>query len=191
MERSKLLKIYDDCEYLDLESNNASQMLDKCLSSINDEIIEGFVEGGNFGNYNSKTLDNHILNIEPYKDFIDSDPGCGCGGDSGDGCKCGGGSGEGCSCEGGSCLGSLNIEPYKDYKEFIECCPDGHKKIDGDCKEICVNCKYNECERGSGNIGNMYYPINEKKNDKIEECNKIDDSIFTYIVTDIDQDFQD
>ena len=37
----------------------------------------------------------------------------------------------------------------------------------------------------------MYYPINEKKNDKIEECNKIDDSIFTYIVTDIDQDFQD
>ena len=142
MERSKLLKIYNDCEYLDLESNNASQMLDKCLSSINDEIIEGFVEGGNFGNYNSKTLDNHILNIEPYKDFI-------------------------------------------------ECCPDGHKKIDGDCKEICVNCKYNECERGSGNIGNMYYPINENKNDKIEECNKIDDSIFTYIVTDIDQDFQD
>ena len=63
-----------------------------------------------------------------------------------------------------------------------ECCPDGTTNINNQCVKVCKNCKYNDCNYGSSNIGNFYgLPM-----DKKEKTNLIsDEQIFNYIVIDV------
>ena len=126
MDRNKLLEIYDNCEYVDLESENAVEMLRVCSNSIMKVLnIEGFVEGGAGG----LIKDNNNL-LEGFTDKV--------------------------------------------------CCPDGFKNINGACERVCINCKYNDCTQGSGNIG-KFFP-SDTSNEKAKKEASMDDNIFNYII---------
>jgi hypothetical protein len=65
------------------------------------------------------------------------------------------------------------------------CCPDGTTKVNNHCVEVCNNCKYNDCNYGSSNIGNFFYkkpfPVDKKENNNLI----LDEHIFNYIVLDV------
>ena len=65
------------------------------------------------------------------------------------------------------------------------CCPDGTTKVNNHCLEVCNNCKYNDCNYGSSNIGNFFYkkpvPVDKKENNNLI----LDEHIFNYIVLDV------
>ena len=63
-----------------------------------------------------------------------------------------------------------------------ECCPDGTTNINNQCVKVCKNCKYNDCEKGSGNIG-VYYK--EKFGNKAKIHQEMDTEMFNYIVNEI------
>ena len=63
-----------------------------------------------------------------------------------------------------------------------KCCPDGTTNIDDNCVKVCINCKYNDCNYGSSNLGNVFYkyPTDKKEMDNLN----VDEQIFNYIVID-------
>ena len=65
------------------------------------------------------------------------------------------------------------------------CCPDGTTKVNNHCVEVCNNCKYNDCNYGSSNIGNFFYkkpvPVDKKEHNNLI----LDEHIFNYIVSDV------
>tara|TARA_Y100000768_G_C23589138_1_gene500722 strand:+ start:254 stop:595 length:342 start_codon:yes stop_codon:yes gene_type:complete len=112
MEQSQVMKIYNECNYIDLEAENAHKMLSKCINTV----------------------------LETYEDS------------------------------------PTIIEGFQD-----NCCPDGHTFSNDKCQKVCINCKYNDCDKGSGNRGTLYdYTLHDKKGIKNK---KMDDDIFTYIFT--------
>lgn len=79
--------------------------------------------------------------------------------------------------------GSLNrrdsIEAFTDGEK---CCPQGFDLIDGKCERVCVNCKYNNCNKHSQNIGQVYKYENNLKGIGNK---KINDDVIEYIFSDI------
>ena len=66
------------------------------------------------------------------------------------------------------------------------CCPDGTTNINNNCVQICKNCKYNDCNTGSSNIGNFYNLQKYDTDDKKGNQNMNDsEQIFNYIVLDV------
>ena len=137
MDRNVLLKIYNDCKYIDLDSESSNAMLTKCthsvinnIQNVTQEIIEPFVEGGGGGLLNQKD--------------------------------------------------SIVIEAFSNKEG---CCPQGQDIVDGVCKKVCINCKYNNCDHSSRNIGQIFDYIKE---DKPVKNDKVDNDVFQYIITDID-----
>jgi hypothetical protein len=65
------------------------------------------------------------------------------------------------------------------------CCPDGTTKVNNQCVEVCNNCKFNDCNYGSSNIGNFFYkkpvPVDKKEKNNLN----LDENIFNYIVVDV------
>lgn len=130
MERDRLLKLWNECKYVDLESEMSNAALIKCsgdlmeiVSDASKKVIEGFSE------------------------------------------------------EGG--LPAELIEPFTDGEK---CCPEGQDLIDGKCKQVCINCKYNNCRKHSENIGQVFdYQKTKEHTDK-----KINDDILEYIISEID-----
>lgn len=82
------------------------------------------------------------------------------------------------------------IEKHNDIKEnFIEgftdqrkCCPDGFDLINGKCEKVCINCKFNNCNKESQNLGQVF----QDKNKKALEVNKENEEILDYIFSSID-----
>ena len=70
------------------------------------------------------------------------------------------------------------IEGFTDKNN---CCPDGYKNENGNCKRVCINCKYNECNMGNGNIGKHFRTSNKDKKSMINV--EMDNNIFNYIVS--------
>jgi hypothetical protein len=68
------------------------------------------------------------------------------------------------------------------------CCPDGTTNINNNCLEVCKNCKYNDCNFGSSNIGTFYnlnlnsFGTGDNKKE-IQNMNE-NENIFNYIVYD-------
>jgi len=61
------------------------------------------------------------------------------------------------------------------------CCPDGMTGVNGTCVEVCQNCDYNDCRRGSSNRGILYgLPVDKKE----KKNRKFDEDIFNYVVID-------
>lgn len=63
-----------------------------------------------------------------------------------------------------------------------KCCPQGFDLIDGECKKVCINCKYNNCDTKSHNIGQVY---NYENNKKALENKKSNDDVLEYIFSEI------
>lgn len=85
---------------------------------------------------------------------------------------------------------SKKLNDALEKKEVVEgfssnCCPDGTTKVNHQCVEVCNNCKYNDCNYGSSNIGNFFYkkpvPVDKKENNNLN----LDENIFNYIVVDV------
>ena len=82
---------------------------------------------------------------------------------------------------------SKKLNKALEKKDVIEgfssnCCPDGSTGVNNTCVEVCQNCKYNDCNHGSSNIGYLYNKAVDKKEDKNL---KSDEGIFNYIVLDV------
>ena len=81
---------------------------------------------------------------------------------------------------------SKKINDSLEKKEVVEgftsnCCPDGTTNINNNCVKVCNNCKVNDCNYGSSNIGHFYQYYSDKKEKKNI---KLDQEIFNYIVLD-------
>ena len=83
---------------------------------------------------------------------------------------------------------SKNLNKALEKKEVVEgfslneCCPDGTTNINNQCVKVCKNCKYNDCNYGSSNIGNFYgLPMDKKEKENLLS----DEQIFNYIVIDV------
>ena len=67
------------------------------------------------------------------------------------------------------CTGAIGKKLNKKMEEkpiegFTNCCPDGMTMVNGQCIEVCQNCKYNDCNFGSSNLGDFYSrPFDGKK----------------------------
>lgn len=61
-------------------------------------------------------------------------------------------------------------------------CPDGTTSVNNMCVEVCQNCKYNDNNFGSSNLGYLYNRGVDKK--EIKNL-KNDEEIFNYIVIDV------
>lgn len=79
------------------------------------------------------------------------------------------------------------INDSLEKKEVIEgfssnCCPDGTTSVNNECVKVCINCKYNDCNHGSENLGNFYnYSTDTKEKKHLNE----DELMFNYIVLDV------
>ena len=81
---------------------------------------------------------------------------------------------------------SKKLNDALEKKEVVEgftsnCCPDGTTNINNNCVKVCNNCKVNDCNSGSSNIGNFYQYYSDKKEKKNLTS---DEEIFNYIITD-------
>ena len=83
---------------------------------------------------------------------------------------------------------SKKLNNALEKKDVIEgftsnCCPDGTTKKSNDCLRVCNNCKYNDCNYGSSNLGNLFYktPVDKKERNNLIS----DEQIFNYIVIDV------
>jgi hypothetical protein len=55
--------------------------------------------------------------------------------------------------------------------------------MNGNCVRVCNNCKYNDCNYGSSNVGQVFYqrPVDKKEKNNLF----VDEQIFNYIVLDV------
>ena len=85
----------------------------------------------------------------------------------------------------GSYGGSINGKELviEGFKNGGNCCPQGSDLIDGVCQRVCVNCKYNNCDTQSHNIGQVY---DYESNHKALESKKSNDIVLEYIFSGID-----
>jgi len=85
------------------------------------------------------------------------------------------------------CTGAIGKKLNKKMEEkpiegFTNCCPDGMTMVNGQCVEVCQNCKYNDCNFGSSNLGDFYSrPFDGKERKNLKD----DREIFNYIVIDV------
>ena len=84
------------------------------------------------------------------------------------------------------CTGAIGKKLNKKMEEkpegFTNCCPDGMTMVNGQCIEVCQNCKYNDCNFGSSNLGGFYSrPFDGKESKNLKD----DREIFNYIVLDV------
>ena len=108
------LKDFKDCAYIDLDSENADQMLYKCTGAIGKKLNKKMRE--------------------------------------------------------------------KSIEGFTNCCPDGMTMVNGECIEVCQNCKYNECNFGSSNLCVFYsHPHDGKESKNLKD----DREIFNDLVIDV------
>tara|TARA_Y100001935_G_scaffold207787_2_gene177208 strand:- start:4025 stop:4399 length:375 start_codon:yes stop_codon:yes gene_type:complete len=86
---------------------------------------------------------------------------------------------------------SKKINNALEKKDVVEgfssnCCPDGTTNINNNCVQICKNCKYNDCNTGSSNIGNFYKSPVIAADDKKGIKNMNDnEQLFNYIILDV------
>ena len=83
---------------------------------------------------------------------------------------------------------SKKLNNALEKKDVVEgfssnCCPDGTTKMNGNCVRVCNNCKYNDCNYGSSNVGQVFYqrPVDKKEKNNLF----LDELIFNYIVLDV------
>lgn len=80
---------------------------------------------------------------------------------------------------------------YKEKEESIiepfssgdSCCPQGFDMINGNCVRVCINCKYNNCNKHSQNIGQVYGYENNKKGISNKKNNE---DVLEYIFSELD-----
>ena len=86
---------------------------------------------------------------------------------------------------------SKKMNDALEKKDVVEgfssnCCPDGTTNINNNCVQVCKNCKYNDCNTGSSNIGNFYKSPVITDDDKKGIKNMNDnEQLFNYIVLDV------
>ena len=86
---------------------------------------------------------------------------------------------------------SEKINYALEKKDVVEgfssnCCPDGSTNINNNCVHICKNCKYNDCNTGSSNIGNFYNsPVFDDDDKKGIKNMNDNEQLFNYIVFDV------
>ena len=86
---------------------------------------------------------------------------------------------------------SKKINGALEKKDVVEgfssnCCPDGTTNINNNCVQVCKNCKYNDCNTGSSNIGNFYkFPVNAADDKKGIKNMNDNEQLFNYIVLDV------
>lgn len=85
--------------------------------------------------------------------------------------------------EGDGQIELINKDKIEGFTSGEECCPDGYDKINNECKKVCLNCKYNNCQIHSQNIGQVY---NYEENKKAIFNSKMNDDIFDYFISEID-----
>ena len=150
-----LFKVFKKCNNIDLESENAIEELYNCSNQIDAELDKVKVTQGDGPSWDKliKVLDDFIIDTPEYIQEPYNP-----------------------TVEDNTPL----IEPFQNTNNM--CCPDGHTLINGKCSQICTNCKYNDCEKGSGNIG-VYYK--EKFGNKAKIHQEMDTEMFNYIVNEI------
>lgn len=80
--------------------------------------------------------------------------------------------------------GPLNRpELIEGFTDKNNCCPQGFDMINGTCERVCVNCKYNNCNKHTQNIGQVYKYENNLKG---LENKKINEDVIEYIFSDIE-----
>lgn len=80
--------------------------------------------------------------------------------------------------------GALNRpELIEGFTDKNKCCPQGFDLINGKCERVCVNCKYNNCNKHTQNIGQVYKYENNLKG---LENKKINEDVIEYILSDIE-----
>lgn len=72
------------------------------------------------------------------------------------------------------------IEPFSSGDN---CCPQGFDMINGNCQRVCINCKYNNCNKHSQNIGQVYGYENNKKGISNKKNNE---DVLEYIFSELD-----
>lgn len=72
------------------------------------------------------------------------------------------------------------IEPFSSGDN---CCPQGFDMINGNCERVCINCKYNNCNKHSQNIGQVYGYENNKKGISNKKNNE---DVLEYIFSELD-----
>lgn len=91
------------------------------------------------------------------------------------------------------CAGKVSkkVNNLLETKENIEegftsnCCPDGTTNVGNSCVRICNNCKYNDCNYGSSNIGGIFSQKNTVSGKKELDNLKNNENIFNYIFIDV------
>ena len=80
--------------------------------------------------------------------------------------------------------GFVNFEDNIQFFNNGTCCPDGTTFENGECNRLCINCKYNDCDNSSSNIGVRYnYDKTINKNAILNQ--NIDDEMVAYIFGDV------
>ena len=77
---------------------------------------------------------------------------------------------------------SFNSDNIEGFTSNSNCCPDGTTSVNNTCVEVCKNCKYNDCNYGSSNLGYLYNNDNLNSEKKENKNLKFSEDIFNYIV---------
>lgn len=66
------------------------------------------------------------------------------------------------------------------------CCPDGTTNINNTCQKICKNCKYNDCNYGSLNIGQSFASSTFGTKDSLKGVKNmhVNEELFNYVIND-------